>query len=74
MEEQEYIKNFNRGYQLAKDEPELLAQITKSNPDSEVVKAMRDGAKEVQREKFREQLKDVEVANGKDKQMDKDLD
>ncbi len=74
MEEKEYIKNFNRGYQLAKDEPELLAQITKSNPDSEIVKAMREGAKEIQREKFREELKDVEAAKDKDKQLDKDID
>lgn len=74
MEEREYIQRFNQGYLLAMHEPKLFEQITKGNKDNDAIKAMKEGAKEVQREKFRDELKSVEAAKGNDKQIDKDLD
>lgn len=53
----EYAKRFNQGYLLAKHEPELLAQITKGNENSDYIKTMKQGAKEAGREKVREQLR-----------------
>lgn len=76
MDEQTYIKRFNQGYQLAKHEPALFAQITKGNEDKQGIIAMKEGAKQAEREQFRERLQNVYLNNTKlkDKNKGKDLD
>lgn len=72
MEEQEYIQRFNQGYLLAMHEPKLFEQITKGNKDNDAIKAMKEGAKEFEKEKVRERLQEIKEMNSKNKDKQKD--
>lgn len=84
MEDQEtqidpnYIKGFNNGYILAKEEPELFEQIMKTpNEDKEYFKGLKAGGKEFIKEKFKDQLQkdreELKLNKGNDKEREKDL-
>lgn len=69
--EKEFIKGFNTGYQLSKHDPDLLKQLTKSEANnSDYFKALALGAKQHDREKLLDQLKQSSKKNkGKDLDM-----
>ena len=58
------LKGFNAGYELAKHEPELLAQLEKSlNGDSEYIQGLQFGKKQYDREMLLDQLKQSQKIN-----------
>ncbi len=54
----EYLKGFNVGYQIAKNDPQLFGQLTKSlDRDNDYIQGLKMGQKQLDREKLLEQLK-----------------
>ena len=54
MEEKRYIKRFNQGYFLSKNEPKVLSKLLKSvRENKEVYQALKSGEAEYKREYFR---------------------
>ncbi len=63
-EEQEpsekYVKGFNSGYQMQKEEPELLDKIIKSdNGNNEYIQAMEAGKRQQQKETMIQEQKEI---------------
>lgn len=50
MDEQQYISGFNRGYLIAKHEPELASQLAKTPNDSPFFNGMIDGKEQYEHE------------------------
>jgi hypothetical protein len=76
----DYIKGFNEGYVLAKDQPELADKLASMKGDSERVAGFHDGrrqyvlekAKEVRTSRSRDNT--VSKQQVKDKSQDRDID
>ena len=62
-QEQNFIRGFNAGYQLSKNDPSLLKLLNKSTSNSEYLRALNLGAKQHDREKLSEQLKQSKGKN-----------
>lgn len=71
QQEREYAKRFNQGYMLAKYKPELYAQLTKGNEDSDTIQAMKQGGKEAKREQVRDSLRN-DQSNSQEKGIEID--
>lgn len=74
MEEQEekvsetYVKGFNDGYIISKQEPELMGQLLKSDiPDHEYKQALEAGGRQNQKEILINQMKQQTQSKDKSK-------
>lgn len=71
--EKQYAKAYNNGYLLEKHEPQLLADILKSiDKEKPYFKAMREGQRQLQRDKFLENRKQMEQARDRSKEHERD--
>lgn len=69
-----YQKGFNGGYILAKEDPELFAQLVKSdNGENPLFNGMKAGGKEYQKEKVREELANEKKQRDSNKTKGRDL-
>jgi hypothetical protein len=74
QEEKLFIKGFNAGYVIEKENPKLLKQLTaeKQNENNPYVKGIVAGSKEQQREKYLAEYKAIrKKAKSKDKEQDR---
>lgn len=69
--DQQYKDGFESGYWLAKGNHPQLSQIMQNkNADPKFLDGMKAGQKELQREKVREELKQIDVTREKNKGKD----
>lgn len=74
QDEKLYIKGFNAGYVMEKENPKLLKKLTaeKQNESNPFVKGITDGSKEQQREKYLAEYKAIRSkAKSKDREQDR---
>lgn len=56
----EYLKGFNNGYVVAKEQPKKFDELMKSkNLDSQYFKGVKAGGREYLKEKFKDELQNV---------------
>ncbi len=66
-----YIKGFNNGYFLAKHNPNLIANLIKTESNLEYITALKDGKKTFEMEKKKRRI--LELKNIKKSERNKDL-
>jgi hypothetical protein len=65
-DDHKFIKGFNHGYLLQAHEPQLLAQILKTDNKGDYVEGLRDGKKQHVKDKTLEQIRDIQQSNDLD--------
>ncbi|MEM6767520.1 MAG: hypothetical protein AAF655_21465 [Bacteroidota bacterium] len=70
MEEKRYIKLFNQGYFLSKNEPKVFSKLLKSvSENKEVYLALKAGEAEYKKEYFKQITSDKGIRSSKDQHL-----